>query len=141
MRHRVRASVHAIFLFVNVLLFLWVIRARTRPTLLTVGEWHLSLHLNMYIYICIYVYTTSTSTSTSTIVQQVLNMRPAIFFHDTTSPYRFLLLVSLKVRPQAVLPSIEVGLLTIGPTCYKSKKNTLTSGPLKEVYFSPSNVS
>ena len=79
--------------------FLWVIRARTRPTLVTVGESHLSLHLNMYIYIRFYVYTTSTSTYTSTIVQQVLNMIPTIFLHDTTSPYRFLLLVSLKVRP------------------------------------------
>ena len=98
MRHRVRASVRAIFLFVHVLLFLWVIRARTRPTLVTVGESRLFLHLNMYIYICIYVYTTSTYTYTSTIVQHVLNMRPAIFLHDTTSPYRFLLLVSLKVR-------------------------------------------
>ena len=73
--------------------FLWVIHAHTRPTLVTVGESHLSLHL--YMYICIYIYTTSTST----IVQQVLNMRPAIFLHDTTSPYRFLLLASLKVRP------------------------------------------
>src|SRR5215216_2847924 len=99
MRHKVRASVRAILLFVHILLFWWVIRACTRPTLVTVGESHLSLHLNMYMYICIYVYTTSTSTSTSTIVQQVLNMRPSIFLHDTTNPYRFLLLISLKVRP------------------------------------------
>ena len=76
--------------------FFQVIHARTPPTFVTVGESHLCLHLNMYIYICIYVYTTSTSTST--IVQQALNMRPAIFLHDTTSPYRFLLLVSLKVH-------------------------------------------
>ena len=46
-----------------------------------------------------------------------------------------------KCVRQAILPSIEVSSLTLGPTCYKSKKNTLTSGPLKEVYFSPSNVS
>ena len=46
-----------------------------------------------------------------------------------------------KCVRQAILPSIEVGSLTLGPTCYKSKKNTLTSRPLKEVYSSPSNVS
>ena len=66
MRHRVRASVRAIFLIMHVLLFFRVIRARTRPTLVTVGESHLSLHLHLhlhYIYIYIYIYLYYSTTS------------------------------------------------------------------------------